>query len=159
VKWLGDWRGALKSMAACTLGKGHPLGQTSHGWQEPSGMQIVLAGHCVVLLQATQTVPSQTGVVSLQSGHFATPLQAPLVQMPEQQVKAVSALQADPLGKQAQTFLPAASVEVDCWQQRLQLSFLACLPRGFLLGQRCPVGMHASLYASSRCTLRRAVLA
>ncbi len=108
-------------------------------------MQIVLAGHCVVLLQATQTVPSQTGVVPPQSGHFATPLQAPLVQMPEQQVKAASVEQADPFGKHAQIFLPAASVEVVCWQQRSQLSFFACLPLGFLLGQRCPVGIHASL--------------
>jgi hypothetical protein len=101
-------------MAACTLVKGQPLGQTSHGWQEPSGIQIVLAGHCMVLLQATQVLPWQIGVVPLQTGHFSAPLQAPLVQMPEQQVKAVLALQADPLGKQAQTFFPAAFVAVVC---------------------------------------------
>jgi hypothetical protein len=98
-------------------------------------------------------------VVPLQSGHLATPLQAPSVQIPEQQVNAVSAPQTDPLGKQAQTFLPAALVVVVCWQQRLQLSLLACLPRGFLLGQRWPVGIQASPWDSSRCSLRRAVLA
>jgi hypothetical protein len=58
------------------------------------------------------------GVVPLQTGHLATPLHTPLGQSPEQQVKAVSGVQDDPFGLQAQTALPLASVAVACWQQR-----------------------------------------
>src|SRR5437868_7089235 len=67
-------------------------------------------------------------------------------QEPEQQEEADSAVQLSPFGWQPQYCLPSASVWETPWQHWLQLSVWWCLPRGFLAGQRWPVGMHASLW-------------